>query len=107
MDPARIWARVPQGVGTNAAVLFRAECFCEGGEDTRIPLLREVFEAFPYTPVNIDIKVNNDTLIKKVRPIRPVQYVEFNPKISRNIIITITLFPDRFLSWLLSMTESI
>lgn len=107
MDPARIWARVPQGVGTNAAVLFRAECFCEGGEDTRIPLLREVFEAFPYTPVNIDIKVNNDTLIKKVRPIRPVQYVEFNPKISRNIIMTITLFPDRFLSWLLSMTESI
>lgn len=45
---------------------FCAECFCEGPGDARIPLLREVFEAFPNTPVNIDIKVNNDTLIKKV-----------------------------------------
>uniref|UniRef100_A0A8C6VKJ7 Glycerophosphodiester phosphodiesterase domain containing 1 n=1 Tax=Naja naja TaxID=35670 RepID=A0A8C6VKJ7_NAJNA len=41
------------------------ECHCEG-EDKRIPLLQEVFEAFPHTPVNIDIKVNNDLLIKKV-----------------------------------------
>uniref|UniRef100_A0AAQ4QN54 Glycerophosphodiester phosphodiesterase domain containing 1 n=1 Tax=Gasterosteus aculeatus aculeatus TaxID=481459 RepID=A0AAQ4QN54_GASAC len=41
-------------------------CFCEGGEDKRIPLLKEVFDAFPNTPVNIDIKANNDTLIKKV-----------------------------------------
>uniref|UniRef100_A0A665T5H6 GP-PDE domain-containing protein n=1 Tax=Echeneis naucrates TaxID=173247 RepID=A0A665T5H6_ECHNA len=47
-------------------VTFQRECFCEGGEDKRIPLLRDVFEAFPNTPVNIDIKVNNDTLIKKV-----------------------------------------
>lgn len=47
-------------------VVFCVEFFCEGGEDKRIPLLREVFEAFPNTPVNIDIKVNNDTLIKKV-----------------------------------------
>ena len=31
-----------------------------------MPLLRDVFEAFPNTPVNVDIKVNNDTLIKKV-----------------------------------------
>lgn len=44
-----------------------SECFCEGGDDKRIPLLRDVFEAFPNTPVNIDIKANNDTLIKKVR----------------------------------------
>ncbi|XP_051850104.1 lysophospholipase D GDPD1 isoform X1 [Antechinus flavipes] len=36
------------------------------GEDKRIPLLKEVFEAFPHTPVNIDIKVNNNLLIKKV-----------------------------------------
>ncbi|XP_001362775.2 lysophospholipase D GDPD1 isoform X2 [Monodelphis domestica] len=36
------------------------------GEDKRIPLLKEVFEAFPHTPINIDIKVNNDLLIKKV-----------------------------------------
>ena len=47
-------------------VLVCAECFCEGGDDKRIPLLRDVFDAFPNTPVNIDIKVNNDTLIKKV-----------------------------------------
>lgn len=47
-------------------VTFQRECVCEGGEDKRIPLLRDVFEAFPKTPVNIDIKVNNDTLIKKV-----------------------------------------
>uniref|UniRef100_A0A670YTD5 Glycerophosphodiester phosphodiesterase domain containing 1 n=1 Tax=Pseudonaja textilis TaxID=8673 RepID=A0A670YTD5_PSETE len=46
-------------------VTFQKECHCEG-EDKRIPLLQEVFEAFPHTPVNIDIKVNNDLLIKKV-----------------------------------------
>ncbi|ETE58846.1 Glycerophosphodiester phosphodiesterase domain-containing protein 1 [Ophiophagus hannah] len=45
--------------------LYTSECHCEG-EDKRIPLLQEVFEAFPHTPVNIDIKVNNDLLIKKV-----------------------------------------
>lgn len=30
-----------------------------------IPLLKEVFEAFSETPINIDIKVNNSVLIKK------------------------------------------
>lgn len=91
-------------------VLFCAECFCEGGEDTRIPLLREVFEAFPGTPVNIDIKVDNDTLIKKVRLDTSAQHVELNTKPSavirwchngNNYNIC------RFLSWLLSMIESI
>lgn len=48
------------------SVFLCAECFCEGGDDKHIPLLRDVFDAFPNTPVNIDIKVNNDTLIKKV-----------------------------------------
>ncbi|XP_061684518.1 lysophospholipase D GDPD1 isoform X1 [Syngnathoides biaculeatus] len=48
------------------AVTFQRECFCEAGEDKRIPLLKDVFEAFPGTPINIDIKVNDDTLIKKV-----------------------------------------
>lgn len=47
-------------------VTFKRECYCEGGDDKRIPLLKDVFEAFPNTPVNIDIKVNNDILIKKV-----------------------------------------
>ncbi|KAG7478792.1 lysophospholipase D GDPD1 [Solea senegalensis] len=54
-------------------VTFQRECFCEGGEDKRIPLLRDVFEAFPETPVNVDIKVNNDTLIKKISEL-VVQY---------------------------------
>ncbi|XP_015223073.1 lysophospholipase D GDPD1 [Lepisosteus oculatus] len=47
-------------------VTFQREGCCEGGKDKRIPLLRDVFEAFPSTPVNIDIKANNDTLIRKV-----------------------------------------
>ncbi|NXS12121.1 GDPD1 Lysophospholipase, partial [Neodrepanis coruscans] len=46
-------------------VTFQKECQCEG-KDNRIPLLEEVFEAFPTTPVNIDIKMNNNVLIKKV-----------------------------------------
>uniref|UniRef100_A0A4W3JRP4 Glycerophosphodiester phosphodiesterase domain containing 1 n=1 Tax=Callorhinchus milii TaxID=7868 RepID=A0A4W3JRP4_CALMI len=46
--------------------LWKLECCCEGGDDKRIPLLKEVFEEFPNTPVNIDIKVNNDVLIQKV-----------------------------------------
>ncbi|NWR67392.1 GDPD1 Lysophospholipase, partial [Bucorvus abyssinicus] len=46
-------------------VTFQKERQSEG-KDNRIPLLKEVFEAFPHTPVNIDIKVNNNVLIKKV-----------------------------------------
>ncbi|KAJ8414509.1 hypothetical protein AAFF_G00037110 [Aldrovandia affinis] len=40
--------------------------FQKGGDDKRIPLLRDVFQAFPKTPINIDIKADNDTLIQKV-----------------------------------------
>ena len=36
------------------------------GDDRRIPLLKEVFEAFPDTPINVDVKVNNDRLIAEV-----------------------------------------
>ncbi|CAF1044576.1 unnamed protein product [Rotaria sordida] len=32
----------------------------------RIPLLKDVFERYPTTPINIDIKENNDELIKQV-----------------------------------------
>uniref|UniRef100_A0A8C5R2V2 Glycerophosphodiester phosphodiesterase domain containing 1 n=1 Tax=Leptobrachium leishanense TaxID=445787 RepID=A0A8C5R2V2_9ANUR len=46
-------------------VTFEKDCCCEGGEDKRIPLLKDVFEAFPETPINIDIKVNNSVLVKK------------------------------------------
>ena len=38
----------------------------EKEEDRRFALLKEVFEAFPNIPINIDIKVNNDELITKV-----------------------------------------
>lgn len=37
-----------------------------GGGDRNIPLLREVYEQFPETPINIDIKVDSDELIRKV-----------------------------------------
>jgi len=37
-----------------------------GGHDRRIPSLSEVFEQFPEVPINIDIKVDNDELIRKV-----------------------------------------
>ena len=36
------------------------------GEDRRIPLLEELFQAFPQTPINIDIKIDSDELIQKV-----------------------------------------
>ena len=33
----------------------------------RIPLLKDVFERYPTTPINIDVKENNDELIKLVK----------------------------------------
>lgn len=36
------------------------------GTDRRMPLLDEVFEAFPHIPMNIDIKDDDDALIEKV-----------------------------------------
>lgn len=36
----------------------------------KIPLLEEVFENFPDTPINLDIKIDNDVLIKKVSLIK-------------------------------------
>lgn len=32
----------------------------------RIPLLKEVFQRYPTIPINIDVKENNDILIKQV-----------------------------------------
>ncbi|NXR97869.1 GDPD1 Lysophospholipase, partial [Oxylabes madagascariensis] len=54
------------GVLENGFFLVSPECQCEG-TDNRIPLLQEVFEAFPETPVNIDIKMNNNVLIRKYK----------------------------------------
>lgn len=36
------------------------------GEDRTIPLLRDVFTAFPHIPINVDVKVNDDQLIAEV-----------------------------------------
>jgi hypothetical protein len=35
-------------------------------EERKFVLLKEVFEAFPQIPINVDIKINNDELIFKV-----------------------------------------
>ncbi len=66
-----------------------SECYCEGGDDKHIPLLRDVFEAFPSTPVNIDIKVNNDTLIKKVcGPLLSRSYFISSNPLSVQLLVT-------------------
>ncbi|XP_055862375.1 lysophospholipase D GDPD1-like isoform X3 [Biomphalaria glabrata] len=44
---------------------FYQKMFGEG-KDHRIPLLEDVFREFPDLAINIDIKVNNDILMKKV-----------------------------------------
>ncbi|XP_053375466.1 lysophospholipase D GDPD1-like [Mercenaria mercenaria] len=48
------------------SVDFRPSFNIECGEDRKIPTLREVFTAFPETPVNIDVKVYNEELFHKV-----------------------------------------
>ena len=52
-----------------------------GGHDRRIPLLREVFEHFPEVPINIDIKVDNNELIRKVWyvPVWLAEFAVFSP----------------------------
>ncbi|XP_013787223.2 glycerophosphodiester phosphodiesterase domain-containing protein 1-like [Limulus polyphemus] len=40
---------------------------CQGGKDRKIPLLQDIFAKYPGIPINIDIKTNNDILIKKVK----------------------------------------
>ncbi|CAL4149552.1 unnamed protein product [Meganyctiphanes norvegica] len=35
-------------------------------DDRKFPLLEDVFKAFPNTPINIDIKIDDDELITKV-----------------------------------------
>lgn len=48
------------------SVDFRPSFYLECGEDRKIPTLREVFRAFPETPLNIDVKVYDETLFHKV-----------------------------------------
>lgn len=45
---------------------FGEEYHAKPGASRRIPLLRSVFEAFPTVPINIDVKVDNDLLVRKI-----------------------------------------
>jgi len=48
------------------STVLHADHMTFGGGDRHIPLLREVYEQFPEIPMNIDIKIDNDELIRKV-----------------------------------------
>ena len=48
------------------SMVFSGKCHVSG-EDRQIPLLEEVFKEFQKTPVNVDIKINDDKLIEKVK----------------------------------------
>ncbi|CAH0754258.1 unnamed protein product [Bemisia tabaci] len=53
---------------TDLPIEFDPGNFCSKPDcpDRKIPLLSQVFQEFPKTPINIDIKQNNDILISKV-----------------------------------------
>ena len=50
---------------TLAMSLTGVVCETKNG-DRKMPLLSEVFDAFPNTPINVDIKYKSDQLIEKV-----------------------------------------
>jgi len=54
--------------GIYVYVLSIGKTFIGSGkpEERRFTLLEDVFEKFPKVPINIDIKVDDDLLIKKV-----------------------------------------
>lgn len=45
-----------------------------GCTDRKFPLLEEVFKEFPETPINLDIKVDDDELIEKVMKINWIRF---------------------------------
>ncbi|KAL3856222.1 hypothetical protein ACJMK2_010999 [Sinanodonta woodiana] len=48
-------------------VQFKKDALCHScSQDVKIPLLKDVFQAFPTMPINIDIKMDDDELISKV-----------------------------------------
>lgn len=55
-------------IGTYIYVLSIGKTFIGSGkpEERRFTLLEDVFEKFPKVPINIDVKVDDDLLIKKV-----------------------------------------
>ena len=61
----------------NSAIYFSIGESLISIEEAKIPLLSDVFEKFPKIAINIDIKVDNDTLISKV-----IIYIIFTPFIT-------------------------
>lgn len=57
-------------IPTNAYIFFSFLDFTFSGsepvEQRKFPLLEDVFRNFPNIPINIDVKVDNDKLIKEV-----------------------------------------
>lgn len=54
------------GYRSCVTVDFRPGFLVQCGSDRKIPTLREVFTAFPKTPINIDLKIYDETLFQKV-----------------------------------------
>ena len=48
-------------------VIISCDNNSNGRDLLRIPLLKDVFERYPTIPINIDIKEDNDELIKQVK----------------------------------------
>jgi hypothetical protein len=48
-------------------IIISSEDHPDSAELLHIPLLKDVFERYPTTPINIDVKENNDELIRQVR----------------------------------------
>lgn len=53
----------------------------ENKELLRIPLLKDVFERYPTTPINIDVKENDGELIRQV--IRAFERITFGETLSK------------------------
>jgi len=49
-----------------SSIVISCDDTSQNRELLRIPLLQDVFKRYPTTPINIDIKENNDELIRQV-----------------------------------------
>lgn len=61
-----------------SSIIFSDKIFTGSGleEERKFPLLEEVFKNFPTIPINIDIKVDNEKLIKEVSRLIKVHHRE-------------------------------
>lgn len=73
-------------------------------EDRKIPLLADVFKAFPDIPINIDIKVNDDKLIEEVSKLITLHQREhitvwgnFSNEITQKCYMQVSLFFTHFI----------